>query len=114
MRSQLLLQILRHLNILFIHGKNVLMPHLLLLFNKIFDKGYFPESWSDGFIIPLTLFVHKLELFDKLVLPILTYGCEVWGFHTAISIERVHLQFCKRLLGVKMYSCIFLSSKGSG
>jgi len=47
---------------------------------------------------------HKLKLFDKLVLPILTYGCEVWGFHTANSIERVHLQFCKRLLGVKMYS----------
>jgi len=38
---------------LFIHGKNVFMPHLLLLFNKIFDKGYFPESWSDGFIILL-------------------------------------------------------------
>lgn len=44
---------------------------------------------------------HKLELFDKLILPILSYGCEVWGFHTANSIERVHLQFCKRLLGVK-------------
>jgi len=47
---------------------------------------------------------HTLELFDKLVLPILTYGCEVWGPHAANSIERVHLQFCKRLLGVKMYS----------
>lgn len=42
-----------YINELFIHGKNVLMPHLLLPFNKIFDKGYFPESWSDGFIIPL-------------------------------------------------------------
>ena len=38
---------------LFIHGDNVLMPHLLLLFNKIFDKVYFPESWSDGLIILL-------------------------------------------------------------
>ena len=44
---------------------------------------------------------HKLDLFDKLVTPILNYGCEVWGVFQANSIERVHLQFCKRLLGVK-------------
>lgn len=44
---------------------------------------------------------HKLELFDKLILPILNYGSEVWGFVQANAIERVHLQFCKRLLGVK-------------
>ena len=44
---------------------------------------------------------HKLDLFDKLILPILNYGGEVWGFTQANVIERVHLQFCKRLLGVK-------------
>ena len=44
---------------------------------------------------------HKLELFDKLITPILNYGCEVWGFIKADAIERVHLQFCKKLLGVK-------------
>lgn len=44
---------------------------------------------------------HYLDLFDKLVSPILSYGSEVWGFHKAISIETVHLQFCKRTLGVK-------------
>ena len=44
---------------------------------------------------------HRLELFDKLVSPILNYGSEVWGFAAAPSIERVHLQFCKKLLGVK-------------
>ena len=44
---------------------------------------------------------HTLELFDKLVSPILNYAAEVWGFFKANHIERVHLQFCKRLLGVK-------------
>ena len=39
---------------------------------------------------------HRLELFDKLVLPILNYGCEIWGFHTANNIERVHTQYCKK------------------
>ncbi|MCG7867658.1 MAG: reverse transcriptase family protein, partial [Candidatus Thiodiazotropha taylori] len=44
---------------------------------------------------------HKLDLFDKLISPILNYACEMWGFIQANSIERVHLQFCKKLLGVK-------------
>ena len=42
-----------------------------------------------------------MELFDKLVAPILNYGSEVWGFCKANQIEKVHLQFCKHLLGVK-------------
>ncbi len=45
---------------------------------------------------------HVLDLFDKLVLPILNYGCEVWGFSQGIQIERVHMKFCKHLLGVKI------------
>ena len=44
---------------------------------------------------------HTLELFDKLILPILNYGSEVWGFHNGIHTERTQLNFCKRLLGVK-------------
>ena len=45
--------------------------------------------------------VHMLDLFDKLILPILNYGSEVWGFTNVNKIERVHLQFCKQLLGVR-------------
>ena len=44
---------------------------------------------------------HKLELFDKLVAPILNYGSQVWGFCEAKQIERTHLMFCKQLLSVK-------------
>ena len=44
---------------------------------------------------------HKLELFDRLVSPILNYSAEVWGFCRADKIEIVHMQFCKRLLGIK-------------
>ena len=42
----------------------------------------------------------RLELFDKLVTPILNYGSEVWGFSQAKQIERIHMLFCKKLLGV--------------
>jgi len=44
---------------------------------------------------------HRLDLFDKLVSPILCYSSEVWGFIYGKAIEKVHLQFCKRILGVK-------------
>ena len=44
---------------------------------------------------------HILDLFDKLISPILNYGSEVWGFNKATAVETVHLSFCKRMLGIK-------------
>ena len=44
---------------------------------------------------------HRIELFDKLILPIFNYACEVWGFVHGEVIKRMHLQFMKKLLGVK-------------
>ena len=44
------------------------------------------------------------ELFDKLVLPILMYGCEVWGFSKADQVERVHTSFCKSVLRIRRSS----------
>ena len=44
---------------------------------------------------------HVFSLFDKLITPILNYGSEVTGFHKNVHVERTHLRFCKRLLGVK-------------
>ena len=43
----------------------------------------------------------KLDLFDTYVGSILGYGCEIWGNHKGPDIERLHLNFMKRLLGVK-------------
>ena len=42
---------------------------------------------------------HVLELFDKLIKPILCYGREVWGFSKPVQQERVHLRFCKNCSG---------------
>ena len=42
-----------------------------------------------------------LELFDKTVLPIMLYGCEIWGFGNNNILETVFLKFCKYLLGLK-------------
>ena len=47
----------------------------------------------------------KLKLFDALVLPIMNYGSEVWGFHKSQDIERAHLRFLKQILGVRLQTC---------
>lgn len=51
-------------------------------------------------IVPLHV-NEKIKLFDSMVAPILNYGSELWGFHTAPEIERVHTKFLKQVLGVK-------------
>ncbi|XP_078607973.1 uncharacterized protein LOC144879949 [Branchiostoma floridae x Branchiostoma japonicum] len=40
------------------------------------------------------------KLFDTMILPVLMYGCEIWGFHTGNQLEIVHNKFCKFYLGV--------------
>ena len=54
---------------------------------------------SKGRVLNLPVDV-MLELFDKTVLPIMFYGCEIWGFGNNM-LETVFLKFCKYLLGLK-------------
>ncbi len=50
----------------------------------------------------------QLKLFDSLVEPILLYGSEVWGFENLEIIEKVHLQFCKRILNLRLSTPSFM------
>ena len=43
----------------------------------------------------------QLDLFKKLVKPILLYVCEVWGFGNVDVLERVELKFIKQVLKLK-------------
>ena len=49
--------------------------------------------------VPIATLFH---LVDAYVTSILNYGCEQWGFKKYENIERVHRQFCKYRLHVKM------------
>ena len=42
-----------------------------------------------------------MSLFDSMVVPILLYGSEVWGIYENKEIDKLHIKFCKRILGVK-------------
>ena len=56
----------------------------------------------------------QLDMFDKAILPILLYGAEIWGFEKLEILERVHLQFCKIILGLKQTTpnCIVYGELG--
>lgn len=47
----------------------------------------------------------QLQLFDALVLPVLTYGCEVWGVENLDVIEKFHLKYLKIILHVNKSTC---------
>ena len=47
----------------------------------------------------------RLSVIDAYGNSILSYGSEVCGFHRGQDIEKIHIQFCKRLLGVWKGTC---------
>jgi hypothetical protein len=53
---------------------------------------------SKKLFLPLDIQCH---MFDTMVVPILLYGSEVWGYENLNIIESLHLKFCKILLNVK-------------
>ena len=55
------------------------------------------KKWRQ-FDIPVD---RMLELFDKSVVAVLLYGCEVWGFENIYIVEGIHLKFCKIILNVR-------------
>ena len=46
----------------------------------------------------------KIKLFDSLVSPILLYASEVWGIYEYEHIDKIHIKFCKNILGVRTQS----------
>ena len=43
----------------------------------------------------------QFELFDKMVIPVILYGCETWGFKYLATLEKLHLKFCKFVMEMK-------------
>ena len=43
----------------------------------------------------------KANMFDSMILPILMYATEVWGFHKGNEVEKIHLTFLKQILSVR-------------
>ena len=55
-------------------------------------------SKSHELDLPLDI---RLELFDRMIIPILIYGCEIWGYEDLKIIEKLHTRFLKYILKLK-------------
>ena len=40
-------------------------------------------------------------IFDRMIVPILTYGAEIWGCKMSKCIESVHIKFCRRIMKLR-------------
>ena len=49
-------------------------------------------------MLPIDLII---DLFDKTVLPVMTYGCEIWGFDINEALLRLQLKFYKQVLKLR-------------
>ena len=54
-----------------------------------------------------------LDLFDKMIVPILLYGCEIWGFEDVGLIEVFYRKFLKYVLKVNKHPAAwYMESQG--
>ncbi len=47
----------------------------------------------------------QIDLFNSMVLPVLTYSCEIWGHYIVREVELLHFKFCKQILLVHKNTC---------
>ena len=40
----------------------------------------------------------QLEIFNAMVMPIMTYACEIWGSNIARELKRLHMKFLHHVL----------------
>ena len=55
--------------------------------------------------IPIDL---QIQLFNHIILPILLYGCEIWGFHNSNLIENVQNQFLRTITHLRKSTPIYM------
>ncbi|MEW8342608.1 MAG: reverse transcriptase domain-containing protein, partial [Candidatus Thiodiazotropha taylori] len=61
--------------------------------------------------LPLDL---QLKLFDKTILPIISYGCEIWGFENLQMFERIHNSFLRTIIKCKKSTPLYMLYREMG
>lgn len=90
------------------------------LFNKQINKQvvqanralYALNVKSQKLILPIDT---QLELFDKIIKPILTYGSEIWGLCNSNQIEKFYRSFLRNLLSLntRTANCMLYGETGT-
>ena len=71
------------------NGSDVLLLYLHKLFNKIFEMGYFPSDWSEGFIIPICKKGDKNNVSNYRGITLLSTVGKINNTYTEQSVEQV-------------------------
>lgn len=75
----------------------------MLATNTLVGKVLFAMNYlfvvTQGLDIPVEI---MFNLFDKYVVSVTNYSCEIWRFLKAENIKRIHRKFCECILGVKI------------
>ena len=50
----------------------------------------------------------QVKLFDNTVMPILTYASEIWGYKNIKIIERIHVEFLRRIMKYRKSTTIYI------
>ena len=56
----------------------------------------------------------KLQLFKSLIIPILTYSSEIWGYKHCVKMDTLFLGFLKSILGIKKSTSTYMVYKELG
>ena len=56
----------------------------------------------------------QLKLFDRTIVPILLYGCEVSGFEICNVLEKVHLNFLRSIFRMKKSTPLVMITENLG
>ena len=63
-------------------------------YEKSFKAMHLLHKRIQNLNLPLDL---QLKLFDSTILPIITYGCEIWGYENLEIFERIHTKFLRSI-----------------
>ena len=55
--------------------------------------------------IPIELLLY---LFDRVILPVALYGCEIWGFEKRHMIENLHNNLLRQIIGLRKSTPIYM------
>ena len=87
----------KYLGVLFTSNLNWSMcKRTLSLHAKKGLHMFYKYSYQCG-VLPRSIVI---TLFDKMILPIVLYGSEVWGFEYSEICESVQYDFCRRITGL--------------
>ena len=77
----------------------------LLLYGEVSVMMHLLQMRIKNLNLPMDL---QLKLFDQIILPIMTYSCEIFGFENCGLFEKIHTQFLRSIIQARKSNPLFI------